>query len=147
MFDRSGFAASAGLRLGGALAFALLAFGSVLVIEGGGDPPAITASTEAARTSGHLVIEATFPVARWSVQIQGKDVVPTVSSTQRFEAELNGELATVFIQAEPADPTSNAAGALRWTFAGQSGRQSGLLWGEGTVADTIHAAANAGRSR
>jgi hypothetical protein len=144
MFDRSGFAASAGLRLGGALAFALLAFTSVAVIEGSGDPPAITASAASAPlTSGRLVIEATFPVARWTVQVQGKDVIPTSSTPQRYEAELSGELATIFLQADPADATSTAAGALRWRFAGQSG----MLWGEGTVADTIHATAPTGRSR
>jgi hypothetical protein len=148
MFDRSGFAASAGLRLAGAATFALLAFGSVVVIEGSGDPPAITARpTATAANGGRLRIEATFPVARWTVQIQGTDVVPLSSGPQRFECDLHGDLATVFIQAEPADATSTAAGALRWTFSSPNGNHSGLLWGEGSVADTIHPAADAGGSR
>lgn len=156
MFDRTGFAASAGLRLAGAATFALLAFGSVVVIEGGGDPPAITAHpAQSPDASGRLRIDATFAVARWTVQIGGKDVVPTSSSPQRFEADIHGELATVFIQAEPGDPTSTAAGALRWTLSntgggpssGHSSERTGMLWGEGTVADTIHPTATPGRSR
>jgi hypothetical protein len=148
MFDRIGFAASTGLRLAGATLFALLAFGSVAVIEGGGDPLAITPSSTVTNSgNGRLRIEATFPVTQWTVQIQGKDVAPLSSNPQVFECELHGDLATVFIQAEPADITSTTAGALRWTFTNQRRSYSGMLWGDGLVADTIHPTAHAERSR
>lgn len=132
----AGFSGGVGLRLVGVAAFALFALVAVLVVERGGNPPAIvTAAPVAATTSGRLVLETTFPVARWTVQVQGKDVVATQKAAQRFEADVNGDGATIFVEAEPADASSTAAGALRWTLAGKSG----VLWGEGTVAGTLAA--------
>lgn len=136
MLEQAGFTGSAGLRLVGVLAFALFALVAVLVVEHGGDPPAIvTAAPVAATTSGRLVLETTYPVARWTVQMQGKDVVAVLSAAQRFEAEVSGDGATIFVQAEQADPSSTAPAALRWTLAGKSG----VLWGEGAVAGTLAA--------
>lgn len=136
MLEQAGFTGSAGLRLVGVVAFALFALAAVLVVEHGGDPPAIvTAAPVAATTSGRLVLETTYPVTRWTVQMQGKDVVAVRSAAQRFEAEVSGDGATIFVQAEPADPASTAPAALRWIFAGKSG----VLWGEGAVAGTLAA--------
>jgi hypothetical protein len=132
-----GFAGGVGLRLVGVAAFAVFALTAVLVVERGGDPPAIvTAVPVAATTSGRLVLETTYPVARWTVQVQGKDVVAAQSSPQRYQADVSGDGATIFVQAEPADPSSTAPAALRWTLAGKSG----VLWGDGTVAGTLAAA-------
>jgi hypothetical protein len=132
----AGFSGGVGLRLVGVAAFALFALVAVLVVERGGDPPAIVSAVPVvATTSGRLVLETTYPVARWSVQVQGKDVVATQKTAQRFEADVSGDGATIFVEAEPADPSSTAAGALRWTLAGKSG----VLWGEGTVAGTLTA--------
>ncbi len=136
MLEQAGFTGSAGLRLVGVVIFALFALAAVLVVERGGDPPAIvTAAPVAATTSGRLVLETTYPVARWTVQMLGKDVVAVLSAAQRFEADVSGDGATIFVQAEPADPSSTAPAALRWTLAGKSG----VLWGEGAVAGTLSA--------
>lgn len=130
----AGFSGGVGLRLVGVAAFALFALMAVLVVERGGDPPAIIAAAPVASTSsGRLVLETTYPVTRWTVQVQGQDVVAALQSAQRFEADVSGDGATIFLQAEPADPTSSAAVALRWTLAGKSG----VLWGEGGVAGTL----------
>jgi len=131
-----GFAGGVGLRLIGVAAFAAFALAAVLVVEHGGDPPAITGAIPSAATMhGRLVLETTYPVMHWTVQVQGKDVVATLSSAQRFEADVSGDGATIFVQAESADPASSAPAALRWSLAGKSG----VLWGEGAVAGTLAA--------
>lgn len=132
--QNAGFSSGVGLRLVGVAAFALFALAAVLVVERGGDPPAIVAAAPvAATTSGRLVLETTYPVTRWTVQVQGQDVIAARQSAQRFEADVSGDGATIFLQAEAADPTSSAAVALRWTLAGKSG----VLWGEGGIAGTL----------
>lgn len=132
----AGFSGGVGLRLVGVTAFALFALLAVSVVEHGGDPSKIvTAAPVATTTSGRLVLETTFPVARWTVQVQGRDVTATQKAAQRFEADVSGDGATIFVEAEPADATSTAPGALRWTFSGRSG----VLWGDGTVAGTLAA--------
>lgn len=132
----AGFSGGVGLRLVGVAAFALFALLAVSVVEHGGDPSKIvTATPVATTTSGRLVLETTFPVARWTVQVQGKDVTATQKAAQRFEADVSGDGATIFVEAEPADAASTAPGALRWTFSGRSG----VLWGDGTVAGTLAA--------
>jgi hypothetical protein len=132
----AGFRSGVGLRLVGVAAFMLFAFMAVLVVERGGGPTAIVAPAPVTTsTRGRLVLETTFPVARWTVKVQGNDVVAAQHSAQRFEAEVSGDRATIFVEAEPADAISTAPGALRWTLAGKSG----VLWGEGTVAGTLAA--------
>ena len=100
----------------------------------GGDPAAITtAAPVATATSGRLVLETTAPVAAWTVQVRGQAVPAAVSTPQRWEGEVAGDPATIFIATEAADPTSTAAIALRWRLAGRSG----MLWGEGAVSGTL----------
>lgn len=128
-----GFSGSVGMRLGAVALFAILAFVGVSTIEHGGDPAPITAAVPVASTSsGTLVLEATYPVAQWTVQVQGQPVTGT-ASPHRFEATVSGDGATIFVQADGADPTSTTPAALRWRFAGKSG----TLWGEGAVAGTL----------
>ncbi|MBA3698296.1 MAG: hypothetical protein H0W78_05545 [Planctomycetes bacterium] len=131
-----GFAGGVGMRLIGVAAFAVFALVAVLVVERGGNPPAIIPTAPVASTiSGRLVLETTYPVTRWTVQVQGKDVVATQITAQRFEADVSGDGATIFVQAEQVDPSSSAPAALRWSLAGKSG----VLWGEGAVAGTLGA--------
>jgi hypothetical protein len=133
-FD-AGFAGSAGIRLCGALAFAVLACVAVMVVEYGGRTPTTLPVPIVAKpmVSGRLILETTFPVARWTVEAQGRDVIATTVSPQRWEAPIAGDGATIFIQAESADPTSVTPVALRWNYAGKTG----LWWGEGSVAETL----------
>ena len=133
-FD-AGFAGSAGMRLIGALAFAVLACATVMVVEYGGrtGTPLSTVVISTSTVSGKLTLETTFPVARWMVKAQDRDVVATTASDQHWEAPVSGDGATIFIQAEVADAISVAPGALRWNYAGKSG----ILWGEGSVAGTL----------
>ncbi len=133
-FD-AGFAGSAGMRLIGALAFAVLACAAVMVVEYGGrtEIPLSAAVISTSTVSGQLILETTFPVARWTVQAQSRDVVATTVSAQHWEASATGDGATIYIHAEAADPLSVAPVALRWNYAGKSG----ILWGEGSVAGTL----------
>ena len=134
-FD-AGFAGSAGMRLSGALAFAVLACSAVVVVEYGGRSstslPVAVVATPA--VSGRLTLETTFPVVRWTVQAQGRDLIGTTVSPQQWETSAaTGHGATIFIQAEAADPTSVTPVALRWKYAGKTG----VWWGEGAVAGTL----------
>lgn len=133
-FD-AGFAGSAGLRVCGAVVFAMLACVAVMVVEYGGrtGTPLSAAVITTSTVGGQLILETTFPVARWTVQAQSRDVVATTVSAQHWEAPVSGDGSTIFIQAEAADPLSVAPGALRWNYAGKSG----ILWGEGSVAGTL----------
>jgi hypothetical protein len=133
-----GFSGGVGVRLGAVATFATLAFVGVLAIERGGHSMPITAAAPVATTSGMLVLEATYPVAQWTVQVQGRPVAGT-SSPHRWEAQVSGDSATIFVQADGTDPTSTTPAALRWRFAGRSG----TLWGEGTVAGTLAGAEHA----
>ena len=132
-FD-TGFAGSAGMRLCGALAFAVLACAAVKVVEyGGRTATPLSAVISTSTVSGKLNLETTFPVARWTVKAQGRDVVATTVSAQHWEAPVSGDGATIFIQAEAADAISVAPVALRWNYAGKSG----IWWGEGSVAENL----------
>jgi hypothetical protein len=138
-----GFSSGILPRLVAVAVFATLALAGVWLVERGGDPPPITAAAPVAATSsGTLVLEATYPVAQWTVQVQGQAITGT-SSPHRWEAAVSGDGATIFIQAEGADPTSTTPAALRWTFAGRSG----TLWGEGAVAGTLGPAGDGERGR
>ncbi len=135
MITELGFTGGTGWRLVGAAAFAALAAAGVLVVEHHGGTPS-TPTTVAAVTpvvSGRLVLETTFPVARWTVQLQGRTLAGMSRDDQHWEAEASGDGATIFVQAEPEDATSIQPVALRWTFAGRTG----MLWGEGAVAGTL----------
>ena len=133
-FD-AGFAGSAGMRLIGALAFAVLACVAVLVVERGGRTatPLPTVLISTSTVSGRLTVETTFPVARWTVQAQGRDLIATTVTAQHWEAPAVGDGATIFIQAEASDSISVAPVALRWNYAGKSG----MWWGEGSLAGTL----------
>jgi hypothetical protein len=133
-FD-TGFAGSAGMRLSGALAFAVLACAAVMVVEYGGRTatPLSAAVISTSTVSGKLTLETTFPVARWTVKAQGRDVFATTVSAQYWQAPVSGDGVTIFIQAEAADAISVAPVALRWNYAGKSG----ILWDEGSVAGTL----------
>lgn len=78
------------------------------------------------------MLESTYPVTQWTVQVQGQTVSGT-AAPHRFEATIAGDPATIFVQADGTDPTSTTPAALRWRFAGKSG----TLWGEGVVAGTL----------
>lgn len=130
-----GFAGSAWMRLAAAGLFAVIAIGGVrLVDHAGAGSPSVAAPTAAIPpVAGHLVLESTYPVAHWTVQVLGREVGGAVVAPQRWEADTAGNGATIFVQAEAADPGSTAPVALRWTFSGGSG----MLWGEGSVAGTL----------
>ena len=129
-----GFAGSAGMRLSGALAFAVLACATVMVVEyGGRTATPLSAVISTSTVSGRLTLETTFPVARWTVQAQGRDLIATTVSAQHWEAPATGNGSTIYIQAEAADPLSIAPVALRWNYAGKSG----IWWGEGSVAEKL----------
>ena len=139
-----GFSVGVGLRLVGVVVFAAFALAAVLVVEHGGAPAAMSAAAPRAATAhGRLVLETTYPVTQWTVQVQGQDMVPAHQTPQRFEADVNGDYATIFIQAEAGDPTSRAPAALRWTLGGKSG----VLWGEGSVAGSLAAERARGAER
>lgn len=130
-----GFAGSASMRLSGALAFAVLACAAVMVVEYGGrsGTPLATAVINTSTVGGRLTLETTFPVARWTVQAQSRDVIATTVDAHHWESPASGDGATIFIQAEASDPISVAPVALRWNYAGKSG----ILWGEGSVSGTL----------
>ena len=129
-----GFVGGAGLRLVGAAGFAAIALVGVLAVEHGSDPPAITAAVPVATSvHGRLELETTFPVARWAVQVQGQVVAGTSRDTRHWQAQVSGDPATIFVQADGEDPTNSAPVALRWRLAGRTG----TLWGEGSVAGSL----------
>jgi len=128
-----GFPGGIGLRLVAVAVFAGLALAGVLLVEHGAATHATNVATIASSTHGRLTLEATFPVARWTVQVQGQTIAGSSPTSQKWEAQVSGDGASIFVQADTEDPTSSAPGALRWSFDGKSG----VLWGEGTVAGTL----------
>jgi hypothetical protein len=129
-----GFSGGAAQRLAGVALFALVAVAGVLAVEHGTvAPPAAPIDTGAPAVNGALVLETTYPVERWTVQAQGREVVASASTAQRWEGIVGGDRATIFVQADAADAIGAAPVALRWRFAGRSG----VLWGEGSVAGTL----------
>ncbi len=135
MISDLGFTGSAGLRLAAAMVFVLCATAGVVLVNAHSNTPVTTAAPTiiTPTTSGRLILETTFAVARWTVQVQGHDVSGATATAQRWEATIAGDRSTIFVQAETADPTSATPVALRWSFAGQSG----VLWGEGAVAGAL----------
>ena len=129
-----GFVSSSLFRIGAACLFAIGAFIAVFSIEQQTAVPMTAAVIEpSTTTTSLLVIETTYPVQRWHVQMRGVDVTATKKDAQRFEAQISGDPTQCFIQAESADALSTAPAALRWQYAGNSG----VLWGEGSVAGTL----------
>ncbi|HEX3132844.1 MAG TPA: hypothetical protein VHX44_04585 [Planctomycetota bacterium] len=138
-----GFPGGVGLRLIAVAMFAGLALAGVTFVEhGSATSTAITTAT-APSTSGRLTLEAIFPVAQWTVQVQGHETPVTADGQFRASAAVSGDPATIYISAEPADPTSDAPAALRWRLA----ERSGILWGAGNVAGTLSAASPTERAR
>jgi len=129
-----GFVSSSLSRIGAACLFTLGAFIVVFSIEQQTAVPMTPAViVPITTTTSLLVIETTYPVQRWHVQMRGVDVTATKQDAQRFEAQINGDPTQCFIQAESADALSTAPAALRWQYAGHNG----VLWGEGSVAGTL----------
>ena len=129
-----GFPGGVGVRMIAVAVFALFALVAVLVVERGGNPAPITGAVPVATTaSGVLELETTFPVGRWTI-VAGSEVIAGLSSdTRHWQAKVQGNPGSIFVQADSEDPTSATPVALRWRFAGKSG----ILWGEGTVAGTL----------
>jgi hypothetical protein len=134
-----GFPGGVGLRLIAVAVFAGLALAGVAFVEHGSATATAITTTTAPSTSGRLTLEATFPVARWTVQVQGRETSVTADGQFRASTEVTGDPTTIYISAEPADPTSDAPAALRWRLA----ERSGVLWGEGNVAGTLSATEHA----
>jgi hypothetical protein len=132
-----GFVSSSGFRFGAACLFAFAAFFAVLSIEQQSHLPITpsVAAIPAPTISSLLVLESTFPVQRWSVQVKGVDVTAIKKESHRFEATISGDPTQCFVQADSADALSTSAVAVRWHYAGQSG----IWWGEGSVAGTLSA--------
>ena len=77
-----------------------------------------------------MQVEATFPVARWIVLVDGKEV-PGQGSERSWSGVVSGH--EVLIQAERGDAVDQAFGALRVT----AGAHSVVGWGEGPVSATM----------
>lgn len=138
-----GFPGGVGLRLIAVAAFAGLALAGVTLVEHGAATSTAITATSAPSTSGHLTLEATFPVAHWTVQVKGSDAAVVTDGQFRATADVTGDPVTIYISAEPTDPTSDAPAALRWRLA----ERSGVLWGAGNVAGTLSAASTTERAR
>jgi hypothetical protein len=130
-----GFPGGIGLRLVAVAGFAGLALAGVAFVEHGSATSTAITTTTAPSTSGRLMLEATFPVARWTVQVQGHEASVTTDGQFRASTDVTGDPATIYISAEPADPTSDAPAALRWRLA----ERNGILWGAGSVSGTLSA--------
>lgn len=130
-----GFPGGIGVRLIAVAAFAGLALAGVAFVEHGSATTTAISTTTAPSTSGRLTLEATFPVAHWTVQVQGHEKSVTPDGQFRATTEVTGDPATIFISAEPADPTSDTPVALRWRLA----ERNGMLWGAGSVSGTLSA--------
>lgn len=95
--------------------------------------PAIAARPAAqvpASTSLPIRVEATFPVAHWTVLVDGV-AVDGQAEAQAWTGTLTGR--EVLVQAERADAADLSPGALRLGV----GSRSVVAWGEGTVSATL----------
>lgn len=115
-------------RLLVALAYAGVVLAAVWAVE---VAPGVPSPVVTAATVGRAVIraEATFPVSRWTVLVDGVAIEGT-SSAQGWSGTVAGS--EVLVQAERADAADQTPGALRLCV----GTRSILAWGEGTVSAT-----------
>ncbi len=138
-----GFVSSSFLRIGAACVFALGAFIAVFSIEQQTAVPMTAAVIEPnTTTTSLLIIETTYPVQRWHVQMRGVDVTATKKDAQRFEDQISGDPTQCFIHAESADALNAAPAALRWQYA----EKSGVIWGEGSVAGSLSSSTSSSTS-
>lgn len=73
-----------------------------------------------------LVAEATFPVGRWMVLVDGREVSGQAGDL-RWEGTVTGH--EVLVQAERRDAADLSPGAVRLTIAGHAS----IAWGDGPV--------------
>ncbi len=95
------------------------------------------ASTDAGRTAAvarpaHLEVDATYPVATWTVLVDGRPATAGASDTRRWRGDLPaGRECTV--EAAPADPLAGGAAALRARLE-RAGQVRVLdAWGDGAA--------------
>jgi hypothetical protein len=144
-----GFTRSAGGRLGAAVIYVVIAVGLVYVVQMRLTPDHERAAAASATRrppvgedhTAHLTLVATYAVERWTVQAAGKDLPAQATSQATSAQEWHGDLHTneqsidVFIHAEPHDPLTSGACAVRAILSTSSGMTtSRIVWGEGSVA-------------
>lgn len=88
-------------------------------------PPVVAPTARSAQ----LRVEATFPVASWTVLVDGV-AVAGAATAQLWTGSVTGS--EVLVQAERADAADQSSGALRLGL----GPRRILAWGEGTVSVT-----------
>jgi hypothetical protein len=145
-----GFTGSATKRLIFAGIYAAVAFKAVAMIIAHGAVPTsieqLPASPPPALGMVVLTLQSTYPVAHWTVQVAGKDVLATTSDSQRWSGQLavHQQAGEVFIQADATDPLASGACAVRAAVTGAHGDGRvtpvcpvQMLWGDGFIAATL----------
>lgn len=116
-------------RLVVAMAYAVAVAAAVGVVEAPLAAAVPVPATSAATGRVLVRAEATFPVGRWTVLVDGL-AVEGVSAAQVWTGSACGH--EVLVQAERLDAADQSPGALRL----EVGAQRSLAWGEGTVSAT-----------
>jgi hypothetical protein len=134
------FTGSAALRTAAAALYALLALVAVRAVEGPAAAAAAPAPAATARTTRVAVaIEASYPVAAWTVQRGGVAVAASASDARHWRGELDcgGAAAELFVQADNQDPVAGGLCALRVETAAGGRTQRTVLAGDGLVSGTV----------
>jgi hypothetical protein len=85
-----------------------------------------------------LELTATYPVAKWTVRVNGALVdAAAQSSPQHWQAEISGAGATdIFVDAQRADPLATDPSAIQVRLVSGSAEHGETLWGTGAVCGT-----------
>ena len=134
---------------GGALArvalvglYAALAAGAIVVVESRPPRPPPTAALvpDEARDRVDVQIEATYPVAAWTVRYAGAAVTADEAGPSRWRGRLAvdpGERQLV-VEAAPSDPLASGPCALRIAVRRAGGAtESSTLWGSGFISGIV----------
>jgi hypothetical protein len=123
-----GFAAPAWRRLLVALVYALVVAAVVWAVEfrDRPQPAALVIAVPSDAAVVVLTAEATFPVAHWTVLVDGVAVEGQVDPAGWRGSVAGGE---ILVQAERADAADLSPGAVRL----RAGGREVVAWGEGTV--------------
>ncbi len=136
------FAWSGWWRALAGLVFTALTFTAVVAVEHrrlpalAVTPPAPTAA--AATVTITLTIEASYPVAAWTVLVNAGTVTPSTQDERSWRGEVRlPRAALLTVQAEPTDAANAQPQALRLRAASPQSVIERSAWGSGTVTATL----------
>jgi hypothetical protein len=127
-------------RLVIAAGYAALIWFAVRRVESRNDHTDAVAQTvaEVSGQPARLELTATYPVAEWTVRVNGTLVgAVSQSSSQHWLSEISSVGATdIFVDARRGDPLAKDPSAIRVRLMSGSAEYSETLWGTGAVCGT-----------